>query len=80
MLRSTRPPPRYHRATQYSAADWRKFDTLTIDPTNNEQLGMVAELLQVNPVRIHEAIGVVGPEAGNIRAWLDENPARKRRR
>jgi hypothetical protein len=80
MAWSTTPPPRSHRAMQYSAAEWRKFDALTIDPMNNEQLGMVAELLQVNAVRVHEAIAAVGPKAGDIRAWLDENAARKRRR
>jgi len=80
MARSTKPPPRYHRAMQYSAAEWRKFDAVTIDPKNNDQVGMVAALLQVNQSRLHEAIKAVGPEAGDIRAWLDENRPRAKAR
>lgn len=53
------------------------LDSQVIDPISTEQVGLLAQILHINPGRLSEAIAAAGPRVGDIRKHLAEMPRAK---
>ena len=64
--------PRHRRALEHTVEKWRWFDAQDFDAGNQYQIAMVADLLGVHVIRVHDAIAAVGARGKDIRQYIDQ--------